>query len=87
MNATTNLSQQDVDTLFKIDHRCAGLVNSDLAARLTMVGYIERKEPLQSTASTMDADGERYIGITHRGRMFMAAIREGLETRWQEWKP
>lgn len=87
MIATTNFSQPDIDTLFKIDHGCAGPVNPDLAARLTLVGFIEETPPLQGTAKTIDADGERYLGITAKGRNFMASIRDGLETNWKEWKP
>jgi len=84
---STNFSQDDIDTLFKIDYGCAGFVSPDLAARLTLVGYLESKEPLQGTATTVDAEGERHLGITYKGRLFMAAIRDGLEPNWTQWKP
>jgi hypothetical protein len=95
MTDSTNFSQDDIDVLFKIDYGCAGVVDSNLASRLLIAGHIEQRAALQGTAIYMEMAEEKYIGISHRGRTFLASIRDGVEEHrsngekecWREWKP
>jgi hypothetical protein len=88
MVGTTNYSQDDIETLFRIDFGVANNVSEDLASRFLISGYIEETVPTLATVKVRRAGlPDMYAGLTLHGRTFLAAIRDGLETRWTEWKP
>ena len=88
MENYTSLTQNDIDLLFQVEHRCHEVIALDTASRLVLLELLrplEDVEAIHSLTST-GLDGHRiYLGMT-MGRTFLAEVRDGLNS-FSEWKP
>jgi len=85
MDKTGPLTQEDVDYLFQINSDISTKVPLENAGRLRMHQLVDQCGSLQGAEVIGEADA--FIWPTQAGRELMAAIRDGVNTHYEKWKP
>lgn len=88
MENSTSLTQNDVDLLFQVEHRCHETIDLDIAGRFVVLGFLRPipDEAAVQSLTSAGVDGHRiYLDLTMEGRTFLAAVRDGMNG-FREWR-